>query len=179
MAQFKAVKLINKDNSVSDFAALWRDDKEYPKYCKKLREELYPDELLQLAVDPEKDYNKAVRWFMRATGVSDPTARQMANLYQILLIADPGKGDEIAKSTARKGKTITKNRETKPDKKKTEEEIKPPFDVKDPKKEPFKLSPNINLNIQIHIDANASLEQINQIFKCMADHFSMASKAHE
>jgi hypothetical protein len=104
----------------------------------------------------------------------------MAATYTILLEADASKQPNAERKTVPPKKVLQRvvtaarevpgpkpeggvgtNRNTKPIHSETETPHKQP---------PFSKGPDVNINLQIHISADASSDQIDQIFASMAKH---------
>jgi hypothetical protein len=184
LAPFRTVGIIDEEGDTGDRANRWRVDDEYPKVCEEIRKEIYPEELLSAVPDPKADFEAAVLWFMRETGVGQGTARQMAKFYQLLTEADPSQGQDITSSkVSRSGKPKKRAKTAK----RKESEEKPSedshvFDAGVPAAGPAaseQPAPAIHIDIQIHISPEASTDQIDQIFASMARHLYPLRTSHE
>lgn len=163
--------LIDSENKPTDRAVKWRDDKQYPEVCKAIREEVYPQELLDLAPDASIDRSTVQTWFANHTGVGESAAGKLAGFYLLLAEADPSKesgtvtttarGQDKPVATARRGHERGKERARKP---------KPGSSGNDDGQREVKRQPAVHVNIQIHISHEASANQIDQIFASMAKH---------
>src|SRR5687768_5876335 len=58
-------------------ANAWRVDSEYATVCREIRDEIYPSALRHAVPDPTIDFESAVRWFMKSTGVGTAAAKRM------------------------------------------------------------------------------------------------------
>ena len=81
--------LVDEGGAVSARANLWRVDEEYPGVCTAIRSELYPASLRDAVPDPSRDFDGAVRWFMKSTGVGTAAAKRMARFYALLSEGNP------------------------------------------------------------------------------------------
>jgi hypothetical protein len=159
--------IIDDEGKTGERARLWRDDEHYPEVCKAIVTEVYPDELLKAVPDPSKDRDKAVRWFANHTGTGEGAASQMASLYAVLVEADASKQPEERPKTEEKPKREVKV-------------ARPPVPAPVPGLAPNPSGrdhlrerqppPGININLQVHISADATADQIDQIFASMAKH---------
>jgi hypothetical protein len=159
----KQVGIIDDENKPKERAKQWRDDQQYPKVCKDIINEVYPRELIDACPDPISDRGAAERWFSNETGAGQAAVRKMVAFYSLLSEADPSKAVELKKkkeSTASSRAQAPVRKETIKKAKKAEEE------PRDPKPH----IPSFNLNLQIHISADASPDQIDKIFESMAKH---------
>lgn len=169
LPSLKQVDIIDENGRAKERAKQWRDDAQYKKVCSDIIKEVYPQELLDACPDPISDKESAERWFANHTGSGQVAVRKMVSFYSLLSEADP------EKATEQKAKAKTKN-------------------VKDSKKSPTKQPslkqgtrnpnvedkrqfiersnsvPSMNINLQIHISADASPDQIDKIFESMAKH---------
>jgi len=157
--------IIDQEGKPRERAARWRDDVEYPEVCREIRNELYPQELLDAVPGPSVDRPAVERWFASRTGVGQVAARRFALVYELLTIA-----------------TLPEKRETPPMPAKPKSPVKPKAksSVSDEsaakEKELLALSdtvPSIHIDIQIHVSPDAKPDQIDQIFASMAKHLRL------
>ena len=158
--------IIDNEGKTGERARLWRDDEQYPEVCKQILKEVYPPELLDAVPNPGEDRSRAERWFANRTGTGDAAAKRMAALYEVLAEADASKQPEENKERA---KTVRSGKAVKPI----------PIAASPALQETPKTSsaqgqqlqpPGININLQVHISADATTDQIDQIFQSMAKH---------
>ena len=81
--------LVDEAGAPRERANAWRVDAEYRQVCHAIRDELYPAALRHAVPDPAADFDAAVRWFMKASGVGTAAAKRMARFYTLLSKADP------------------------------------------------------------------------------------------
>ena len=163
--------IIDEEGKTGERARLWRDDEHYPEVCKAILTEVYPDELLKAVPNPSNERDKAVRWFANHTGTGEGAASQMASLYTVLAEADATKQPEerpkteerkrevkVAKPAVPASVAAAPARGSTPDPSGRDHltEKRPP--------------PEININLQVHISADATADQIDQMFASMAKH---------
>jgi hypothetical protein len=171
----KTLGLIDQDGKPTERVKLWRDDDSYPDVCKAMLKEIYPSELLDAVPDPSSDKAKAQRWFMNQKGgVGEAAARRMAGMYALLSEADPTKQPDGQQTTAPQKKVSQRTDVGKPQLVSTVDKVteNPKTMDKDTaaKRPPVTNTPEVNINLQIHISADASSDQIDQIFVSMAKH---------
>jgi hypothetical protein len=170
----KDIGLIDDEGKThQELAKAWRDDSQYPDVCAQLRERIYPQELLVAVPDPRQDREGARRWFANHTGVGVSAVARMLQFYIILAEADasmkPVERSAKAADSSKGARTTRKPQVTRL------EEIpaaaSQPTASQSPAQEPGPVQfPAICINLEIHISADASLEQIEKIFESMARH---------
>jgi hypothetical protein len=164
----KDIGLINEEGKTEDSAKAWRDDNQYAEVCQKIREKIYPDELIAAVAKPAEDRDAVERWFANHTGAGSNAVKRMAAIYVVISEADvskrPDKKVEKA-SVAKKNKIGTSSKKLKlPDKNppSTTPQVSPPAIVPS--------APGVNINLEIHISSDATPDQIDKIFESMAKH---------
>ena len=170
----KVLGIIDQDGKTQERAKLWRDDVHYPDVCKQILRDVYPEELLQAAADPN-DRGTAERWFGNHTGTGEAASRRMAALYMVLLDGDPAKQPEQEKKTPTKSAERPKTVRASTTPAAPKESEKQPRSDDKREKQQYTASPDININLQIHISSDASPDQIEQIFAAMAKHIYQRS----
>ena len=146
----KALGIIDDEGKTLERARLWRDDGHYGDVCKAMLKEVYPEELLEAVPNPRAERAEAQRWFASQTGAGKGAVGRMTALYALLAEADASKQQEQ-------------------DKKADAADSGAPQDAdRAPERGP--AAPAVNINLQIHISADATPDQIDQIFASMAKH---------
>jgi hypothetical protein len=92
--------LLDDAGVLTERANAWRVDAEYRDVCNAIRDELYPSALRHAVPDPTSEFDAAVRWFMKATGVGTAAAKRMARFYALVAKGDPRDGSQRAERTA-------------------------------------------------------------------------------
>lgn len=167
----KLMKIVDKDGKPTPRATKWRDDHQYPKVCELIVKELYPQELIDAVPDPEKDKETATRWFANHTGAGQVAIGKMVACYTVLSNGDaskaPKQGGKESKQKkqpdAKKKASSTGNKISHP--KKEVKDSAPEINGKG-----RRTSPEICINLQVHISSDSSNDQIEQIFASMAKH---------
>lgn len=169
----KILGIIDNDGKPLERAKQWRDDQHYPEVCKSILKDIYPDELLAAVPDPKPNRNMAERWFANHTGSGEAACRRMAALYSVLVDANTD-GETAAsrpRDATKPAKKTTQTRAKKADRKaKVQTPTDPPAADSTATNVAQRSGPGININLQIHISADSSPEQIDQIFASMAKH---------
>jgi hypothetical protein len=170
------IGLIDKDGKTQELAKAWRDDHQYADVCKKMREMVYPGDLLAAAPNPAQDRTPAARWFSNHTGAGASAVRRMVQFYTILVEADVAKKKQ---DTLADGKS-PKKREERARRARTTQmaEKKPPVATTGPAAitphtgghQTSSPPPGVCINLQIHISSDSTPDQIDKIFESMAKH---------
>jgi hypothetical protein len=164
--------IIDEDAKTGDRAKQWRDDTHYSQVCKEILAEVYPQELRD-AVTEVSQRAEAERWFAHKTGTGETAARKMAALYMVLLEGDASKQPEQDASDRPKDRA-TKTRETGTSRVPAAPTYPPAANTHNQHQPPSQQKPGININVEIHISADSTPEQIEQIFASMAKHIYKA-----
>jgi hypothetical protein len=162
----KTLGIIDEEGKTTDRAKEWRDDGRYPAVCKAILKEVYPEELLDAVTDAAQR-EQAESWFSHKTGAGEAAVGRMAVLYCLLLEADaskqPGEKAERARpqrSAERRPVAVVPA----PVQPEIRERPAPGNAPNAPQ------MPGININLEIHISADSTPDQIDEIFKSMAKH---------
>lgn len=165
LGSFVKLGLVDSDNSTTDLAAIWRDDETYSQACERILTDIYPEELLSVAPPPEPDLNQVANWIARHERLGAQAAQAKAVLYS--LIASGNLPEAIETAPIRKvPATKRANQPKKKDSTSSEDASKPNHSTESKSD----IDTRIQLNVQIHISADASNSQIEAIFSSMAKH---------
>ena len=168
ISPLKRLGLIDDDNKPTDLANEWRNDDTYAEACQKMLENAYPQALLELFSGEEIDKSGIVTWFKTDSKLGDVAAKKSSSFYILL---NKKKSEKIGQKKERKKpeKRLIPPTGEKVTEKKVSEKI-------EKKEEEGKESlikneePSIYINLQIHISAESSNEQIDKIFESIAKH---------
>jgi len=176
----KTLGLLDPEGKPTDRVKLWRDDDKYEAVCQAMLKEVYPDELIAAITDAKSERAKLERWFASTSGVGEAASKRMAATYALLLEADPGaqpdaerKAQPPKKASERlgaKAKELNSNKIQQQPKKDPRSSQSDDSSGQSPKQPPRSSFPEVNINLQIHISADASSDQIDQIFASMSKH---------
>jgi len=165
----KDIGLIDSEGKTQDLAKEWRDDKLYPEVCKKMRNKVYPEELLAAIADPVENRQAAERWFANHTGAGISAVKRMTQFYTILAEADASKRPETRTQKPKINKKDATAKRTTPKKPSATEisgQVVPPqTGVRAPLG-----PPGVSINLEIHISADSTPDQIDKIFESIAKH---------
>ena len=171
VTELKRVGLLSDENRATDLAHKWRMDETYREAVGDILQACYGEELLAVAPDPADDRVKAVAWFQRQ-GLGEGSARNKAATYVLIASALPGE------AAPRSAGTSAPKAKAKPKAQKSEAKVdgSSVSGGKEPEREvqAFGSIFPVNLNLQIHISADASPDQIDAIFGSMRKHLGNA-----
>jgi hypothetical protein len=163
IAELTSVGILNEDKKATPLALDWRLDSHYHDAVEKLLKTVYPKALLDIAPHEEGDRQKATSFFMRE-GLGQGAAGNKAATYFMIGSPTPNespvKGQE--KSTPA-GKAATVQQKSKSTYRQTTATPPRGANGKDSGSDGIPL----NVNVQIHISADATSDQIEAIFSAM------------
>ncbi len=162
--QLQNLKIIDTDGKATPIALKWRLDAEYPDAVAELLKLNYPDSLRDHLAPAAENREKIVQWFMY-DGLGKGAAGNKAATYLLIGTENPNGSDQTSKSKQLKAKPSATSSKT-PTKIK-ESEKKDEIQQGDAAGNLLSQSIPLNLNMQIHISAEATNEQIEQVFKAM------------
>lgn len=169
----KTLAIIDDEGKTGERAKQWRDDEHYSAVCKEIQKEVYPKELLDAVPNPGQERSKAERWFANKTGAGTAAVRRMAALYEVIVEADASKQPEQDKDE-RPRKAIRANGAAKSVKKReTHEAPMQAQTLPSTAQNPVPANPSapgIHINLEVHISADSTPDQIDAIFASMAKH---------
>lgn len=170
VAELQAVGILNDECKATPLASRWRLDASYEAAVSELMEKAYPEGLRDLVPPGEADRAKIVTWFMHE-GLGQGAAGNKAATY--MLLGSPNPNDAPAKA----GKATPRGDEAVPasparssrktaDKRKVSASKDHEIDEGRQRRGAPETMP-LNINVQIHIGADASSDQIENIFSAM------------
>ncbi len=177
IAPLRTVGLIDEDNHPTDRANDWRSDEHYSDVCKQILDEVYPSNLRDLFLPPKPDFEGVKAWFSRNTKVGNSTANAMASFYVLIAEGDSSGGSRIVAKAKPTSRTTPSPRAAS----KATSTVKAESERTrmDQGKQERKISdqewPTVHIDVQIHIAADASAEQIDALFESMAKHLYQRS----
>lgn len=166
LAELKSVGILTEDGKASALAQRWRLDETYIDASKEIVENAYPEGLLNIAPPGEAERQKVVSWFLHE-GLGQGAAGNKAATYLLLASPVPNEAPRTA-SRASSGKESRKI-QTKTGNAKTDESEKK-RKIKGADEKRGASAPDViplNINVQIHIGADAGTDQIESIFQAM------------
>ncbi len=169
--------LIDQDGKTTDKAVKWRDDNQYSQVCETIREEVYPQELLDLAPPNDLDRNSVQTWFANNTGGGASQAGKQAAFYIMLCESDLSKEGETKTQSAKpKVKKVNSPKQPKERKVVTKKDVEShseaSLQISSHKKTlgNSEIVPQFHFNIQIVLPENATQDTYDNIFRSIATH---------
>lgn len=171
--ELRAVGIINDEGKATPRAQRWRLDETYAEAVSELIADVYPEGLIHLAPPGEAERQKVVSWFQRE-GLGNGAAGNKAAAYLLLSSPTPNEAPRGAvkssqgENTPRRG---AQSRAASESPKAKNGQQGPAAARNDNKGSPApRGTPEgipLNVNVQIHISADAGTEQIESIFQAM------------
>jgi len=178
IVELKNVGILDENCRSTDLGSKWRLDQSYPEAVEELIKKNYPEGLIHLANPSEGDRQKVVAWFERE-GPGRGAAGNKAATY--LLLGSPTPNEAPAKANSKPAKkTVSAKKKASSDSLSSgaRESSVGPSKVRQANGDRFdgNVMP-LNVNVQIHISADAGVDQINAIFAAMRRYLSESSDA--
>lgn len=172
--ELKTVGLLTEDGKATDIARRWRMDETYGQAVAEIISAVYPEQLVHLAPPGGAERQKVISWFQHE-GLGQGAAGNKAATY--LLLSSPSPADN-AKAVSRGDQGDSSPRAISPSRKTVTARVpqssgKRPTarsdagDLSERPTEPKADFMPLNVNVQIHISADAGTDQIDSIFQAM------------
>lgn len=172
LAELKRVGILTDEGKPTQVALRWRMNDTYGDAVEELISNVYPEGLRQVAPSGVADRQKAVSWFMR-DGLGEGSAKNKAATYLMIGASEPMDGVSSGRNGRRRSETANDSEAIKPrsratSAKPTSSGARQPAQPDEPRRAGtrFDAMP-LNVNVQIHIGADATSEQIESIFSAM------------
>lgn len=166
--ELRAVGIINEDGKATLLAQKWRLDDTYAEAVEQLIQDTYPEGLIDIAPPGEAERQKVVSWFQRE-GLGQGAAGNKAATYLLLSSPTPNEAPRAGQNPP--------SAEAPPRVRPARQSSSPVRTKDDSRKTPARSNGGqrsagaegfpLNINIQIHISADAGTEQIESIFQAM------------
>ena len=166
--------LIAEDGSLTDRGQKWRVDESYGTACQEILDEIYPDDVKSLTThDGAPEPSQVLTWF-KHKGFGGSNASQMAGTFVMIAskeLPDASADQKPAAKSNGKRPSAAPPRVAKAAAAPAAAHAAPAV-VRETQAPAPKVpdGPRIHLDIQIHIPASATPEQIDRIFESMAKH---------
>lgn len=163
--------LIDDEGVLTERGNKWRTDGSFGAACDEILEDVYPAELATLVDDHGNPDQQHVRTWFDHKGFGDSNARQMAATYVMIAsktIPEPMASSSGGATKPPAKKAVPPKRTADAKKRDATDRVPPPPPVD--RDQRHGAGPNVHLDIQIHIPAAATAQQIDQIFASMARH---------
>jgi hypothetical protein len=161
LSDLRSARLIDDKGMPTDICTKFRLPATYKQACDLIIEQVYPPTLKSVSPPNKPDEKAALNWF-QGLGLGKPRAQAICKFY--LALCD-GTIQSAAKPTPKQS-VSSRSLAIKPQPKPSTAAP----DVPQPRPPVSKFEPIVHINLQIHVSKDASLEQIDQVFKSMAKH---------
>jgi hypothetical protein len=173
--QLRLVGLIDDEGKPTDRANDWRTDAKYAAVCQAIRHDIYPRELLDLFPDAH-NRSGIVDWFKMTGKMGESNAGQCAAFYILITDGKVAQADEKPQKT-KNGEPTSRKARTAPQTTKPASVTSAAAQVAATATSEAPVhhhrqanGPSVHINLQIHISPEASTDQVNAIFKGIAEH---------
>jgi len=167
LKELQKLNILNADGQPTEVADKWRQNGNDLKVISEILEGAYPEGLRELAPPSDLDRDKVIRWFQgEKLGIG--AARNKAATYIMVASGIP---DEVPKNPGSNGRK-KREKAAPPAPAATKNERSAPTKAHPPRES--RRKPQLAVNVQIHISADASAQQIDAIFSSMRKYFDDA-----
>jgi hypothetical protein len=168
VVELKRVGILTDEGRATPLAQKWRHDETYEEAVREILSQVYPESLIQIAPPGDVDRQKVISWFTRE-GLGVGTAGNKTATYMLISSQRPNElpsraGTGSAKPARREAAPARRQdtqravaAKSRGDQQGAQERQNPPRPDQFP----------LNVNMQIHISADASSDQIESIFAAM------------
>jgi len=169
---FRRVGLIDDEGALTERGNKWRIDATFAEACDEIINDVYPSDLSNLTDDNGNPNRQAVNTWFQHQGFGGSNARQMALTYVMIAGKAVPEAPAVGATTngpkaSNSGAKPRKERSTAVDSESGRRSVNPSITTQQGS---VSSGPDVHLDIQIHIPADATVEQIDQIFASMAKH---------
>jgi hypothetical protein len=161
LTELKRIGLLDEKGAATELGSRWRHDEGYDSVVEEILRAAYPESLVNIAPPGGADRAAVERWFALA-GLGTGTAKNKAGTY--IMIANDRPGEANARPAPPRAEKTTERRQAAQPKAPAKQT--PEHNPQRPREQGTSSFP-LNLNVQIHISADASTDQIETIFAAM------------
>ena len=162
LGELKRIGILDENGAATELGERWRHDESYEDVVGQILAGAYPESLLNIAPPGQAERLAVERWFAHA-GLGSGTAKNKAGTY--LMIANDRPGEAKVRSAPQRAEKNGKEKRAVPASEPVRAELQPARPAG--KNERGAAAFPLNLNVQIHISADASTTQIESIFAAM------------
>jgi len=160
LTELKRVGILTEDGRATSLAGRWRNSDTYWDAVQEILKSAYPESLLHVAPPEDQDRQKAIAWFTHE-GLGSGTAGNKAATYLMIGSRTPNESPVRSASPQKTSSEVAKAAKTSPTKQAQSAGARAEASGRH-----VDLMP-LNVNVQIHISADATGEQIESIFSAM------------
>lgn len=164
LAEMKRAGILDDEGRATPLANRWRMDDTYQDAVDELISACYPEPLTTIAPPGAADRQTVVNWFM-SQGLGEGSAKNKAATYLLLSSSDPGV-TPVSGGRGEGGRVNGDAKKPKATARKNTPERSDAVAVDKDSAADRHIMP-LNVNVQIHISADAGNDQINAIFMAM------------
>jgi hypothetical protein len=164
ITELKRVGILSEENKATALAQRWRHDETYADAVDEILTNVYPESLTDIAPRGGADRQKIVSWFLRE-GLGSGSAGNKAATYLLISSASPNEAPTRGSVTPQKTSSPKIGTSRKAVPAQPAGTIAKTNEGAPPSAATGKIP--LNINVQIHISAEASSEQIESIFASM------------
>jgi hypothetical protein len=163
LTELKRIGLLDEKGAATELGERWRHDEGYDNVVDDILASSYPSGLVSIAPAGQAERSSVERWFAHA-GLGSGTAKNKAGTY--IMIANDRPGEiKVRSAPQRAEKPQSERRAATAPKISAEKPARQ--EIRRRSREQPSSSFPLNLNVQIHISADASTDQIESIFAAM------------
>lgn len=172
--ELRGVGILSEEGKATPLALKWRLDGTYSEAVSELVQTVYPEQLVHIAPPGEAERQKVVAWFQHE-GLGQGAAGNKAATYMLLSSPSPNEAPRAAPKNgggdAATSKRAPRKRASSPAPTNTPQTRVDPTDTSQggdtPNVKGRTETLPLNVNVQIHISADAGTDQIESIFQAM------------
>lgn len=175
LGELRSVGILTDDGKATPLAQKWRLDESYAEAVDQLIQSTYPEGLIHVAPPGEAERQKVVSWFMRE-GLGQGAAGNKAATYLLLSSPTPNEAPRAATKASQADNTARPRTSSRRQASAAPKAGRPSNPIaseqstdserNSPRRGGLEAFP-LNINVQIHISADAGTEQIESIFQAM------------
>jgi len=177
LTELRSVGILTEEGKATPLAQRWRLDESYAEAVEELIASTYPEGLRHIAPPGDADRQKVVNWFMRE-GLGQGAAGNKAATYLLMSSTTPNEAPSRASAKGKddNGRRAIASRRVPPgrqsERSNRQSEVESIAGEEDQRRDVRRRTSlqdavPLNINVQIHISADAGSEQIESIFSAM------------
>jgi len=166
IAELKRVGLLSDENKATEIAEKWRHDDTYHDAVDEILKFAYPEDLVALAPRGDAERQKVIRWFAGA-GLGAGTAANKAATYLLICSDSPAENGGRSGASAQRASSPVKRPADQSRRRAPPVSSSKPADKQKEHSSQTGMHVPLNINLQIHISADANADQIEAIFSAM------------
>lgn len=176
LPQLRALGVVDSENRVTSLGDDLRHDETYAEACTRILEAIYPESLRNAHSDPDEDPTRVASWFSRNARTGEVMSKNQSRTYLLLLGGKLPSADEPAQVPRQRRRAESSTQGSGQSRSGAVPASKPDVGASNSQTVDAHASanggggPNLHIDVQVHISADAGDAQIDSIFKSMAKH---------